>query len=40
MAVAAVGPPVGAQEAPVLEIALYPGLRVAGEVGTTYVIES
>jgi hypothetical protein len=34
------GPPAGAQEAPVLEIALYPGIRVTGEVGTTYVIES
>ncbi|HOY58238.1 MAG TPA: SUMF1/EgtB/PvdO family nonheme iron enzyme, partial [Verrucomicrobiota bacterium] len=34
------GPPVGAQDAPVLEIALYPGIRLTGEVGTTYVIES
>ncbi len=34
------GPAAGAQDAPVLEIALYPGLRVTGEVGTTYVIES
>jgi len=36
----AAGPPVGAQDAPALEIALYPGIRVTGEVGTTYVIES
>jgi formylglycine-generating enzyme required for sulfatase activity len=36
----AVGPPVAAQDAPQLEIALYPGIRVTGEVGTTYVIES
>jgi hypothetical protein len=36
----AVGPPVTAQESPLLEIALYPGIRVTGEVGATYVIES
>ncbi len=36
----AAGPPVEAQQAPVLEIALYPGIRVTGEVGATYVIES
>jgi len=29
-----------AQNAPTLEIALYPGIRVTGEVGTTYVIET
>ena len=34
------GPPASAQDAPRLEIALYPGIRVTGEVGTTYVIES
>ena len=34
------GPSAGAQEAPALEIALYPGIRVTGEVGVTYVIES
>jgi hypothetical protein len=33
-------PRAGAQEAPALEIALDPGIRVTGEVGTTYVIES
>lgn len=40
LAVCAAGPPAGAQEAPVLEIALYPGIRVTDAVGTTYVIES
>jgi len=40
LALWAMGPPAGAQEAPVLEIALYPGIRVTGEVGSTYVIES
>ena len=40
LAVWAVGPPAAAQEAPALEIALYPGIRVTGEVGATYVIES
>lgn len=39
LAVCAVGPPAGAQEAPALEIALYPGIRVTGEAGATYVIE-
>jgi len=34
------GPPAGAQEAPLLEIALHPGIRVTGEVGSTYAIES
>jgi len=40
LALWAMGPPAGAQEAPALEIALYPGIRVTGEVGATYVIES
>lgn len=34
------GSPAEAQEAPTLEIALYPGIRVTGGVGTTYIIES
>lgn len=33
-------PPAWAQDSPILEIALYPGIRLTGELGTTYVIES
>ena len=33
-------PPVTAQDGPSLEIALHPVIRVTGEVGATYVIES
>ncbi len=40
LALWAMGPPAGAQEAPLLEIALHPGIRVTGEVGSTYAIES
>lgn len=40
LAASAMGPPAWAQEGPALEMALYPGIRVTGEVGATYVIES